>query len=182
MRLTGPANSNVATIALHVGDLDPPVVANPGSQLNTEGDHANLQIQASLLDGDVLLYSATNLPPGLSIDLATGLISGTVASTFSQHGPYPVTVFVSNASATATTAVSFTWTVNNVPPSVTSHDYAVAENTLVTVTAPFGVLTGSSDPARRRSGRSWISCRRMARSRSIATARSHTHRHRLHRA
>ena len=82
----------------------------------------------------------------MSINIATGLISGSVDSTFSQHGPYPVTVTVSNASATATSAVNFTWTVNNVAATVVEHVYAVAENTPVTVTAAFGVLTGSSDP------------------------------------
>jgi len=43
-------------------------------------------------DGDVLTYSAAGLPEGLSIDPATGLISGRVALDASRHGPYRVVV------------------------------------------------------------------------------------------
>ena len=42
--------------------------------------------------GDVLSYSAGNLPPGLSIDSTTGVISGTLDHSASQGGPYTVTV------------------------------------------------------------------------------------------
>ncbi len=43
-------------------------------------------------DGDVLTYSATGLPDGLTIDPETGVISGRVALDASENGPYHVTV------------------------------------------------------------------------------------------
>jgi hypothetical protein len=39
------------------------------------------------------VYGATNLPPGLSINTSTGLISGTIAFT-AAPGPYAVSVTV----------------------------------------------------------------------------------------
>ena len=60
---------------------NPPVVTNPGDQTNAEGDNITLSINAN--DGDAsqtqnLTYSASGLPPGLSINPNTGVISGTI--------------------------------------------------------------------------------------------------------
>ena len=82
----------MATVTLNVGDTTPPVVTNPGAQTSTEGNTVNLQIQATDPDDVTFSYTATGLPLGLSIAPATGLITGTVVSTFTQHGPYSVTV------------------------------------------------------------------------------------------
>ena len=142
----GQAHSNTAVATLDIGDTTPPNVVNPGDQLATEGDVINLPIQASLPDNSVLSYSAAGLPPGLSINTDTGLISGTVQSIFTQHGPYSVSVTVSDASHTNNTSVGFTWTVGNLPATVISRSYAVAVNTPLVVNGMLGVLSGSSDP------------------------------------
>jgi hypothetical protein len=63
-------------------------VTNPGPQTSTAGNVATLQIQASDPDGYTLSYSATGLPPGLSIDPSTGYISGQIDPT--AFGPYAV--------------------------------------------------------------------------------------------
>jgi hypothetical protein len=55
--------------------------------------------------GQTLSYSATGLPPGLSIDPVTGLITGTPTTA----GGYSVTVLVTDGLSTTLTA--FTWTV-----------------------------------------------------------------------
>ena len=86
----------MATVTLNVGDTTPPVVTNPGAQTSTEGNTVNLQIQAT--DPDDITFSlpqrvcrwAEHRP-------TTGLITGTVVSTFTQHGPYSVTVTASDA-------------------------------------------------------------------------------------
>ena len=109
----GLNSGNMATVTLNVGDNTPPVVTNPGAQTSTEGNTVSLQIQAADPDDIVLSYSATGLPLGLSIAPTTGLITGTVVSTFTQHGPYSVTVTASDAAGN-TGRASFTWTVNNV--------------------------------------------------------------------
>ena len=98
---------NMATVTLNVGDTTPPVVTNPGAQTSTEGNTVNLQIQATDPDDTTFSFTATGLPLGLSIASGTGLISGTVVSTFTQHGPYSVVVSASDAAGN-TGSASFT--------------------------------------------------------------------------
>ena len=54
-----------------------PVITNPGNLTTVAGGAVSQQIQASDADGDLLTYSATGLPAGLSIGSANGLITGT---------------------------------------------------------------------------------------------------------
>lgn len=67
-------------------------VANPGTQDYEVGSQVSLQVQATDSGGQALTYAATGLPAGLSIDSATGLISGTL----------PTTAGTSTATVTAT--------------------------------------------------------------------------------
>ena len=94
-------------IVNHGGQGDTVTVSNPGSQSGTVGTAASLQISATdSASGQTLTYSASGLPAGLSINSATGLISGT-----------PTTAGTSNVTVTATDttkasgSASFTWTV-----------------------------------------------------------------------
>ncbi|MFE9217491.1 putative Ig domain-containing protein [Streptomyces lavendulae] len=82
-------------------------VTNPGSQSTTVNTASSLQIQATdSASGQTLTYSATGLPPGLSINTSTGLISGTPTTA----GSYNVTVTAKDTTNAAGSA-SFTWTV-----------------------------------------------------------------------
>ncbi len=57
----------------------PPVVTNPGDQTGNEGDLVSLPVQATAPEaGQTLTYSATNLPPSLTINAQSGVISGTL--------------------------------------------------------------------------------------------------------
>ena len=53
-----------------------PVLAAPGNQSTVINTAASLQLAATDPNGDTLTYSASGLPPGLAINPATGLISG----------------------------------------------------------------------------------------------------------
>jgi len=120
----GAASANASftwTVTVTAPPNQPPQVSSPGNQTSAAGATVSLQIQASDPDGGSLSYSATGLPPGLSINATTGRITGTVSS--SASGTYNTRVTVSDGALTA--SASFTWTVtatpaSNHPPQVTS--------------------------------------------------------------
>lgn len=117
-------------------------------QLNDDSDvidGLNVGQYFSDPDGHSLTFSATGLPPGLTINPNTGVISGTLDSSASQGGPngggiYSVTVTATDPYG-ATVSLPFTWTALN-PPPVAEDDFATTEeNTIVTG----NVLTGDPD-------------------------------------
>ena len=68
-----------------------PVLASIGNKTNVTGDTVNVAVSAT--DGNTsptLTYSATGLPPGLSINASTGAITGSPTTA----GSYSVTVTV----------------------------------------------------------------------------------------
>ncbi len=87
-------------------------VIDPGAQTTTAGTPVSLQIHASDTDGGTLKYAATGLPPGLSINSATGLITGTPTTA----GTYAVALTATDASGPSNT-VLFSWTINAAPVS-----------------------------------------------------------------
>ncbi|MHB8736881.1 MAG: putative Ig domain-containing protein, partial [Terriglobales bacterium] len=84
-------------------------LTNPGNQSNLDGDVVSLQLIGVDAANLPLTYSATNLPPGLSIASTTGLISGTIASTANNSIPYAVTVTATDGTHSASQA--FNWSV-----------------------------------------------------------------------
>ncbi len=105
-------NTSSAQFTWKVGTL--PAITTPANQNNNVGDAVSLQVIASDADGAALTYGEHNLPPGLTIDPSTGLITGniTAAST------YTATVSVSDG--VDTVSANFTWQVGTVTPTVTS--------------------------------------------------------------
>ena len=95
-------------------------VTNPGSQSTTVGRPVNLQLQGTdSAAGQSLTYTATGLPPGLSIS-GSGLITGTPTTV----GTYTTTVSATDSTGAAGSA-SFTWTIANETTTGTCHvDYA----------------------------------------------------------
>ncbi|HCT76755.1 MAG TPA: hypothetical protein DGG94_15960 [Micromonosporaceae bacterium] len=103
-----------------------PTVANPGNQISTVGTAVTLNNSAS---GGTPPYSwsATGLPPGLSINSSTGQVTGTP----STAGSYNVTI---TATGGGSGSASFTWTVNAVGGcgAVTNGtDVSIPDNTTV---------------------------------------------------
>ena len=102
------------------------LLSSPGDQFNTQGDTVSVPLTASDPDSDTLSYSVSGLPSGLSINSATGLISGTIATTAGQSAPYTVTVTASDGSHTART--TFNWTVNPVLLTTPGDQFSVTGN------------------------------------------------------
>jgi len=90
---------------IQVVSTNSPSIANPGTQTTLLNNGVSLAINASDPNGDVLSYSATGLPTGLSINPSSGVINGTVTAT----GNYRPTINVSDGSNTVST--SFDWVV-----------------------------------------------------------------------
>jgi YVTN family beta-propeller protein len=82
-----------------------PTLARPSDQSGTVGIAASLQLVASDPTNDPLTYNAVGLPPGLSIDSRTGLISGkpTTGGTFN--------VVASASDGALSASANFSWVV-----------------------------------------------------------------------
>ncbi|MCB2223481.1 MAG: putative Ig domain-containing protein [Actinobacteria bacterium] len=115
-----PVQSSDVSFTWTVDDANrPPAVTSPGDQADDEGAVVSLAMAGSDPDGDGLTWSAAGLPPGLSIDPATGQISGTI--TYEGAGLYPVTVRATDDGAgNLYDEETFTWDVADVnrPPAV----------------------------------------------------------------
>lgn len=103
-----------------------PIVTNPGAQANAVGGVVDLQIVAQDAENDVLTYSAAGLPDGLSIDSATGVISGTVTSA----NTFNATVEVNDSQNN--TGIAFEWLVTSdaLPTNVALGGVAQQSSTL----------------------------------------------------
>jgi hypothetical protein len=98
----------------------------PIDQANAEGDRLNEQLDNTLWlvtpdsKGQRVTFAAAGLPPGLSLDSATGVISGTIAYAAAETngGAYPVTVTTTCGPESDTQ--TFTWYIQdtNVIPNL----------------------------------------------------------------
>ena len=108
-------------------------IQNPGGPTSFVNDTVdNFSIYAQGDPGETLTYSATGLPPGLSIDGHTGTISGTILPVAAIPSNFQVSVTTASASDSATT--SFVWRVLS---SITDF----FRSNLVTLPNPSGVGT-----------------------------------------
>ncbi len=110
--------SGVAGTTTFYWTIDPPSVTMifPDDQSSYAGDSPGLNVTGSSSDAYALTYSETGLPSGLSINSATGAISGTIADT-ADAAIYAVTVTGTDTSSGVGANTGFYWTVN---PSVVS--------------------------------------------------------------
>ena len=83
-----------------------PELANPGNQMNSLGDNISLVATGTDPDGESLIWTAQNLPAGLSINANNGLISGTI----SALGFHNVTVTLTDPNGLTDTA-TFNWQI-----------------------------------------------------------------------
>ena len=85
-----------------------PQITNPGNQGAIIGAVISLPVTASDPENNLITFSATGLPTGLTISSNSGIISGSA----SAAGTFNVTVTVTDGLSTPATA-SFVWTVTN---------------------------------------------------------------------
>ncbi len=116
MGVAGPRNS-----------LQAPSITNPGARTGTPGVATSVQLSATDPNRDRLTFSASGLPPGLSINPTTGLVSGTPAT----PGSYDVVVSASDGSYSD--SAGFVWTITPQTPL-----------TLTLAPTPGASLAGSS--------------------------------------
>jgi len=103
---TGLGTPTAPQLASSLCGLYTVTVTNPGAQSGTAGTAQTLQIHSSDTGGVPVTYTATGLPAGMSINSATGLISGTPSSA----GSSTVTVTATDSSGN-TGSTQFTWTI-----------------------------------------------------------------------
>ncbi|WP_168201392.1 Ig-like domain-containing protein [Qingshengfaniella alkalisoli] len=130
----GNGGTDIGTVNLSVIPVNdtPESSVIPDRQSN-DADSVTLDLSGNFSDpdGDTLSFSATGLPPGLIIDPATGIVSGTIDSDASTGGPYGVTVIATDPGG-LTASRSFTWDVANPAPEAFDDDLSTTENTSLT--------------------------------------------------
>ena len=124
----GEGGTDTATVTLDVIPAnDPPivtplVVGEPAlpPRTNRDGDMidpVDVSGPFSDIDGDPLIFTATGLPDGLTIDPITGVITGTLPPGTSANGPFTVIITATDPDG-GSVSTSFVWEVDNVPPIV----------------------------------------------------------------
>src|SRR5262249_48926388 len=93
-------NVSTAAVTLYVAD-----------QMNDSTDQVYVPLFAWNPAYHSLTYSAANLPDGLSIDSATGTISGTLGRGAYAASPYSVTITATDTITNVSDTQTFIWTV-----------------------------------------------------------------------
>lgn len=140
-----PTLCDTATVDVTVNPVnDDPTATVISDQSNVDGESVNLDVSGNFSDvdtGDTLDFSAGNLPTGLGIDPATGVISGTLDPSASQGSPYSVTVTADDGNG-GSASEGFTWTVSNPTPTASNDSGTTDEDSPTSG----NVLTNDSDP------------------------------------
>ena len=95
-------------------------LAAPANQYNRDGDEVNLAIDASSPQHPDLHFSASGLPPGLSIDPTSGVIGDSINEGDYQTGRYDATISVNDGVITRSAHIN--WQITDSAVSASSTD------------------------------------------------------------
>ncbi len=141
-------NDTSAPATVTINEISLP---NPGSQSSYDGAAVGLPLTASDSASNSVSYSATNLPPGLSIDPTTGVITGTVTADADGASPYAVNVTATDAATRVSASASFSWVVVADPgPSQPTNASGPNSGNVAEGAAPgttVGIQVTSTDPS-----------------------------------
>jgi hypothetical protein len=124
---------------------DPPQIEAPETYDANEGAEVLLPLTVSDADGDELTLAASDLPPGLQLELVDAAIAGVVEAGAAAGSPYLATITVSDAAGEMAT-LTITW---NIAPAAGEgaappEDTAPAEVVVTPVVAPLPVAAAAS--------------------------------------
>ncbi|MBI3823823.1 MAG: tandem-95 repeat protein, partial [Planctomycetes bacterium] len=129
----------------YVGQNQPTVtLMNPGNQSSHDGETLSLPVMGTDSACNPLTYSAVNLPTGLTINAATGQISGKVAPFADFEGPFDVSVTATDTVTGLSTAQPFIWDVSYAP-SLADQYLQVSHDQSITIDLSASV--SNADPA-----------------------------------
>ena len=146
------ATSTATAVVTITGTNDGPVSTTISDTSSLDAQtHVSYDISGHFSDvdaGDRLTYAATGLPPGLSIDPHTGIITGDIDPSASQGGSsgvYNITITATDASG-ATSSQNFDWAIANPAPVAVGDSDAASEDSTLDICAQDGVLANDRDP------------------------------------
>ena len=127
---SGALSAKSAEVILDLGGggstNQPPALTQPANQSTVRNTAASLALVANDPQGTPVSYSASGLPPGLTVNTSTGLISGTAKAVRT----YTVTVRASDGALTSTK--TFTWSVTAGKSTATTASLLPMDTTLNT--------------------------------------------------
>ncbi|MFV0457027.1 MAG: Ig-like domain-containing protein [Pseudomonas sp.] len=125
----------------------PPALAAILDQAHFDADSLGFDLSQFFSDNSPLSFSINGLPSGLTIDQATGWVTGTLDRAASQGGTggeHKVTITATDAAGNSTSH-TFNWKVENPAPVAADDSATTVEDTPVSGNVLTGV--GSADPA-----------------------------------
>ena len=113
-----PVYYTLAYIQYQGGQSAPSFIGTFPNQIFSEGEVVSIDMSTEFFvgDGSNPIYTAIGLPPGITIDPVSGVISGTVAAGASASSPYSVTVTLTTGiNPPATSFPVSVWTITTFP-------------------------------------------------------------------
>ncbi len=105
---TGASASD--TVTFNIAEAPTVTLNAPATAAGRVGSPVSMQLTSSTNDGATVTYSATGLPPGLSLNATTGAVTGTPTTAGT-----PTTTFTATSSSGPTASKQTAWTISPAP-------------------------------------------------------------------